>query len=142
LAVEVEAAASTSSSQDEIVRKGTIMPGMRTPAVDAGLNRFRWPAIITTFLVLPFMILEFVNTRPFSEFPQSFPIPLFALMWLLAFSFVFILTRIMWDQSARVRRVPALAAGLGVVVLALIAYAWVGIVVDQMPCFLGVPNCD
>lgn len=23
-----------------------------------------------------------------------------------------------------------------------IASAWVGIVVDQMPCFLGVQNCD
>jgi hypothetical protein len=29
-----------------------------------------------------------------------------------------------------------------IVVLVLIGYAWVGIVVDQMPCFLGRPNCD
>jgi hypothetical protein len=27
-------------------------------------------------------------------------------------------------------------------VVILIAWMWVGLVVDQMPCFLGVPNCD
>jgi hypothetical protein len=26
--------------------------------------------------------------------------------------------------------------------LVLIAWFWVGLVDDQMPCFLGVPNCD
>jgi len=29
-----------------------------------------------------------------------------------------------------------------VVVLILIAWLWAGIVLDQMPCFLGVANCD
>lgn len=29
-----------------------------------------------------------------------------------------------------------------VVLVILIAWLWVGLVVDQMPCFLGVPNCD
>lgn len=24
----------------------------------------------------------------------------------------------------------------------LIAWKWAGIVLDQMPCFLGIPNCD
>jgi len=27
-------------------------------------------------------------------------------------------------------------------VLILIAWLWAGALVDQMPCFLGVPNCD
>ena len=118
------------------------MQSMSARAVTAGLNHFRWPAIISSFLVLPFMMLEWVNTGTFPEFGLSFPIPLFALMWLLAFSFVYILTRMMRGESARVRRAPGLAAGVGIVALVLIAYAWVGIVVDQMPCFLGVPNCD
>ena len=106
-----------------------------------GLSHFRWPAIISSSLVLPFVILEFVNARTIPGFAHSFPIPLFALLWLLAFSFVYILTRMIRRDSTIVTRLPALA-GLGVVVLALIAIAWVGIVVDQMPCFLGVPNCD
>lgn len=31
---------------------------------------------------------------------------------------------------------------LRVAVLILIAWLWIGSVVDQMPCFPGVPNCD
>jgi hypothetical protein len=31
---------------------------------------------------------------------------------------------------------------LTLALLALIAWIWVGALIDQMPCFLGVPNCD
>jgi hypothetical protein len=117
------------------------MQSMNARPVAGGSHHFLWPAIISSSLVLPFLILEFVNARTFPRFAQSFPIPLFALLWLLAFSFVYILSRMIRRDSTLVRRLPALA-GLGVVVLALIAFAWVGIVVDQMPCFLGVSNCD
>lgn len=27
-------------------------------------------------------------------------------------------------------------------VMVLLAGSWAGILLDQMPCFLGVPNCD
>lgn len=118
------------------------MQSMKARSATARPNQFRRPAIISSFLVLPFIILEFVKAGPFPDFARSFPIPLFALLWLLAFSFVSILTRMLRDESVQVKRIPALAAGLGIVVLVLIAYAWVGIVVDQMPCFLGRPNCD
>lgn len=119
------------------------MQSIRARAVDSGPNHFRWPIISSSFLVLPFMVLEFVNRRTFLEFPQSFPIPLFATMWLLAFAFVYILTRVMRGEAAQANLVPALAVRLlGIAVLGVIAYAWVGLVLDQMPCFLGVPNCD
>ena len=29
-----------------------------------------------------------------------------------------------------------------VVLLGLVAWYWIGLVIDQMPCFLGAPNCD
>jgi len=29
-----------------------------------------------------------------------------------------------------------------VAVMIALAWSWIGIVLDQMPCFLGVPNCD
>ena len=64
------------------------MPGMKGRTAAAALNHLRRPAIIGSFLVLPFVILEFVNTGPFPDLAHAFPIPLFALMWLLAFSFV------------------------------------------------------
>jgi hypothetical protein len=31
---------------------------------------------------------------------------------------------------------------LRVAVLAFVAIGWANLVRDQMPCFLGVPNCD
>ena len=109
----------------------------------AGLHHVRWAAAISSFLVLPFMILEFVNGGTLPELVQSFPIPLFATMWLLAFAFVSILSRMVRGEPAQCALAPALAARLlGVTALAFIAYAWVAIVADQMPCFLGVPNCD
>jgi hypothetical protein len=44
----------------------------------------------------------------------DFPLLLFGLLWLL--SVVFIAT--------------------------LAAWMWLSVVIDQMPCFMGVPNCD
>jgi hypothetical protein len=53
------------------------------------------------------------------------------------------LTRMMRGESAQANLVPALAVRLlGIAILGFIAYAWAGLVLDQMPCFLGVPNCD
>lgn len=60
------------------------------------------PALISSVLVLPFLILELVN-RP--AFPQSFPLPLFAVMWLLPLSFILIVTPFAgaagWSASAQ-----------------------------------------
>ena len=97
----------------------------------------RVSAIASSLLVLSFAILELVNRRAIHEFP----IPLFAMMWLLAFSFVYILTRITRRDAARAGRSLS-TRFLGALLLIMIAWAWVGLVVDQMPCFLGVPNCD
>lgn len=30
----------------------------------------------------------------------------------------------------------------GIVLSAFLAVVYVGVVIDQLPCFLGVPNCD
>ena len=45
-------------------------------------------ALISFILVLPFMILDWVNRR---DLPESFPIALFVFMWLLAMVFIVIL---------------------------------------------------
>ena len=83
------------------------------------------PAVAAFALVLPFVLLEAVNRGV----DRNFPVVLFALMWLLASAFVAILMRPSrwWLRAA---------------LLIPIAAFWVGLVVDQMPCFLGVPNCD
>lgn len=104
------------------------------------LANLRMPALVSTFLLLPFMILELVNRRGFHE---GFPIVLFGLLWLLPVAFF--LTLMPFVRNAR--------AGNGIVsnpigfllratFLILIAWLWAGIIIDQMPCFLGVSNCD
>ena len=115
----------------------------------AGSTSRRWKGILThlglvtiisLLLVLPFTILEWVNRRTFHE---TFPITLFGILWLLPVIFILILMPIV--QAVRLgNRIWANPIGLllRVVCLILIAGLWIGIIVDQMPCFLGVPDCD
>ena len=98
------------------------------------------PVVIACLLVIPFMILELVNRRGYSE---AFPFQLFAMMWLMAFCFAFISIptfRSLMPGKARSATplivIPCLAS------LFLLAWGWIGLVVDQLPCFLGVPLCD
>ena len=104
------------------------------------LTNLRLPAIISFLLVIPFMILEVVNRRNFNE---GFPIVLFGLMWLLPMIFIVTLTPIVRNVRAG-NSIIASPVNLliRVVILVFIAWMWTGILIDQMPCFLGVPNCD
>ena len=103
-------------------------------------TNLRLPAIISSILVLPFMILELVNRRSFDE---GFPIVLFGLLWLLPVAFILILMPIVRNVRAGNRiKVNPISLWLGVALLILITWLWVGTILDQMPCFLGVPNCD
>jgi hypothetical protein len=101
---------------------------------------FRSPAILSFLVVFPFMILEVVNRRNFNE---GFPIPLFVFMWFLPM--LFILTLIPIVRNVRVGNsiiANPIMLMIRVVILVFIAWMWTGILIDQMPCFLGVPNCD
>ena len=61
------------------------------------LTNLRWPILISTLLVLPFLILELVNRWRYHE---GFPIPLFVLLWLLQLGFALILAPIVRDIRA------------------------------------------
>jgi hypothetical protein len=100
----------------------------------------RSPALISLLLVLPFMILELVNRRTFNE---GFPIPLFVIMWVLPILFIATLMPIVRNVRAG-NSIIASPVNLliRIVILAFIAWMWTGLLIDQMPCFLGVPNCD
>ena len=98
------------------------------------------PAVVSLILVAPFMIMELVNRRAFHEL---FPIPLFAIMWLLAFAFIYILALTARMASSRITRTwSVLCLVANALILVFIGWLWVGIVMDQMPCFLGVQYCD
>ena len=104
------------------------------------LTNLRLPAIFSFLLVLPFMIMEVVNRRNFNE---GFPIPVFVIMWLLPVLFVLtgmpILQNVRAGNSVLANPVIVL---IRVVFLILIVWFWGTLLIDQMPCFLGVPNCD
>ena len=96
--------------------------------------------LISFLLILPFMILEWVNRRDFDE---GFPFPLFGFLWVLPIIFIVTLTPIV--QTVRAGNsvvVKPISLLLRVVLLLFIAWFWGSLVIDQMPCFLGVPNCD
>jgi len=103
-------------------------------------TNLRSPAIISFMLVLPFMILELVNRR---NLPESFPIQLFGILWLLPTVFIAILMPIVRNVRAGdgIMSNP-INLLLRVAFMAFIAMMWGGILIDQLPCFLGVPNCD
>ena len=97
-------------------------------------------ALIGSVFVIPFIVLELTyGQKSYSDTPFA----LYGVMWLLAAIFVAILVPMVRSLRAGngLRAHPATIM-LGVFVLLITASMWVGIVNDQMPCFLGVPNCD
>lgn len=102
--------------------------------------RLRLPLITSTAFTLPFILLEWINRR---EFREDFPFALFTALWLLSLGFVLILQPIVRGVKNR-GQVAANPAGFwtGAAALLLIALLLGALLFDQMPCFLGVPNCD
>lgn len=115
-----------------LIKEGTSMQTL--------LTYLRAPAIISLLLVLPLMLLEWVNRRTFNE---GFPFPLFAIMWILPMLFLLtgmpIVRNIRAGNSLLANPIILL---IRVVFMAFLLWMWSGILIDQMPCFLGVPNCD
>jgi len=86
------------------------------------------------------MSLEWVNRRAFNE---GFPLGLFGILWLLPVVFMMILLPIM--RNVRVGNsimANPLTLLLKIILLILIAWLWITTILDQMPCFVGIPNCD
>jgi len=105
------------------------------------LTNLRSPALISLLFVIPFIIMETVNTQNLNAI---FNVPLFGIMWLL--SMLFILTAMpivqnLWRTGNSIVASPIILM-IRVVFLALLVWMWFSILIDQMPCFLGVPNCD
>jgi hypothetical protein len=98
-------------------------------------------AAVTGLLVtLPFMILEWVTS---SDAPRSdFSTLMFGVMAVSAGLFALMLM-----QAARTVRAGNMTIArstsvvLRAVLVGLIGSAWLGLVVDQMPCFLGAKGC-
>ena len=97
-------------------------------------------AAIGAVVVIPFAILEWMNTQGFEN---GVPVALFGFLWFLTIAFIVILLPMVRTASAGngLKTNPGSFAPR-IVMLMLIAWMWMSVVIDQMPCFLGVPNCD
>jgi hypothetical protein len=98
-------------------------------------------ALVGLTLVLPFAALELLhNTVAGRNAPGL--LVLFGLLWLLPTAFILILVPL--ARTARGGRVTEnpFSLSLRLALLISIAAVWASILLDQMPCFMGVPNCD
>ena len=103
-------------------------------------TNFRSPALIGLLFVIPFMIMEVVNTRNINA---VFNVPLFGIMWLLPVLFILTVIPIARDVRAgnSILAKPIILL-IKVVFLIFLTWFWTSLLIDQMPCFMGVPNCD
>lgn len=99
-------------------------------------------ALISLILMLPFVLLESLNqTMTRRNAPDL--ILLFGLLWLLPTALIVTLVPLV----RTVRAGNSVAANplnllFRVALLVLIAMMWRSLLMDQLPCFMGVPNCD
>jgi hypothetical protein len=96
--------------------------------------------LISATLVAPLIVLQVVNRRAFHE---EFPFVLFTFMSLHLLCIVLLLTPALRRLRSE-RSFSALTLGhwTGLALAAFLMIAYVDVVIDQLPCFLGVPNCD
>jgi hypothetical protein len=106
----------------------------------AAMLRVAASLAISAVLVVPLFILEWWNRR---EFHEEFPLVLFTFMsvhsLLIVLSAAPAVRRLRSERDPRTLRVRH---WFGLVLSAFLAFVYVGVVVEQLPCFLGVPNCD
>jgi hypothetical protein len=102
----------------------------------------RTAALISFILILPFAILELLFH---SVTRQNAPglMVLFGLLWLLPTGFILtILPMVRTVRAGNSIVANPISLFVRVAFLAMFAMMWGGILIDQLPCFLGVPNCD
>lgn len=102
----------------------------------------RTAAVISFILVLPLALLEFLS-QPIDRQNAPGLIMLFGLLWLFPLASVVILMPLARNlRAGRGLMANPLGLSLRVVSLAFIVTMWTRLLVDQMHCFMGVPNCD
>jgi hypothetical protein len=103
----------------------------------------RVAALVSFLLMLPFTLLELLLNDATKRNLVNFPLPLFGLLWVLPTIFMVILLPLVRDlRTGQGMMENPLQVLFKAADLALLAFLWVAVVNDQMPCFLGVPNCD
>jgi hypothetical protein len=97
-------------------------------------------ALIGALLVLPLMVAESATA---SGLPRTtFSPALFFMLWLFAAMFFLVLGHVVASlRHGSLARIGAASLVVRLAFLYFVARAWVSLVVDQMPCFLGASGC-
>lgn len=90
------------------------------------------------FFTAPFLILEWINTPGF--WSKGIP-PLFFIMWLSGSFFTFILGSVLRGVQDK-KKINLFSLIVKAALLLLLAWIFVGLVIDQWACLMGIPNCD
>ena len=94
-------------------------------------------------LIAPFAFMEYWNNPRIQSGEFQFPFVLFYGLWLAPTVFFLaaipIVRKLRAGEAILAHPVSLL---LRVIFLAFLAIGWLNLLRDQMPCFLGVPNCD
>ena len=96
-------------------------------------------AAISTLLVLPLALLE---ARHESLTAGRGALVLYAVLWIVPVACSVSAAPLIKAYRGAAGPGRSITGWLRVLLLVLLAGFWIGLVVDQMPCFLGVPNCD
>lgn len=120
-------------------RKGGLLQTMNYKIKRIGAT-FGAAALISLILVAPFVFLEL---RYGSHNYSKLPMVLFGTLWFIGTIFLITVSPIVRTMRAGGSLLAHPVTLLfRLVFMVFVAWVWVGITIDQLPCFLGVPNCD
>ena len=101
---------------------------------------FKPASLIGFLVVLPLIVLELINGQ---NLDLGFPTALFVMLWLLPVLFTItllpIIRTIQNRENILAHPIPLL---LRITFITITSLMWINIIIDQLPCFMGVPNCD
>src|SRR5688500_7421463 len=105
-------------------------------------TNLKWSAVISFFFVLPLAAINFWFNGPGRQSAID-AAPLFGLLWILPVIFIAVLAPTMRSFRANEKTSKGtFSILLTIIFLAVVASLWGWLVIDQAPCFIGVPNCD
>src|SRR5688572_2188273 len=100
----------------------------------------RLAAILSTMIIIPLALLEF-NARANLDGIRVDSLVLLGFLWAIAFV-VNLLLCLIYNRSRFEILSRSVVLMIFVFLVLALALVWVGVVADQMPCFIGSPNCD
>jgi len=104
------------------------------------LTNLRSSAIISFLLLIPFIILEWATRADASRTNAS--MMLWVILWLLSMMFLVILIPVVRNvRAGNILMANSVSLLPRVFFLVVLAWMWVALIIDQMPCFLGGSGC-